>query len=55
MEVAQGDVLVVLEAMKLQRQVLADLDGRVIAVHVVVGEQVGIGQLLLELAAPGDP
>lgn len=48
-DVARGEVVAVLEAMKLQHQVIADMDGRVTAVHIAVGDQVGIGQMLLEV------
>lgn len=45
--VAKGDKLVVLEAMKMQLPVLADVDGTVTAVNVKVGDQVTDGQPLV--------
>ncbi|MDD9932105.1 MAG: biotin/lipoyl-binding protein [Myxococcales bacterium] len=52
--VSRGDVLLVIEAMKLQHNVLADVDGEVRAIGVGQGDQVAIGQLLLEIDAEGD-
>jgi biotin carboxyl carrier protein len=45
----RGDVLVVLEAMKMEQPLVAAAAGRVSAVRVGVGEQVGAGALLVEL------
>jgi acetyl/propionyl-CoA carboxylase alpha subunit len=47
--VQRGDVLLVIEAMKLQNNVLADVDGTVARVGATMGDQVGIGQLLVEI------
>ena len=49
--VKPGDVLVVLEAMKMEFQVVADVTGTVVALNVSVGSQVKAKQLLVELAA----
>jgi 3-methylcrotonyl-CoA carboxylase alpha subunit len=47
--VAKGDVLVVLEAMKMEHALTAPRDGVVAAVHVAPGAQVTDGTLLLAL------
>ena len=49
MAVAAGDSLLVLEAMKMQNHVAAQVAGRVRAVHVAPGETVAKGQLLVTL------
>ena len=49
--VAKGDVLVVIEAMKMENQIVAPFDGDVESVSVSVGDQVDANQLLLKLAA----
>jgi biotin carboxyl carrier protein len=48
-QVAAGQVLVLLEAMKLENRITAPSAGTVQAVHVSVGDSVGEGQLLLVL------
>jgi geranyl-CoA carboxylase alpha subunit len=48
--VAKGDVLVVLEAMKMVNQIVAPRDGVIASVHVAVGGQVNAGQVLLRMA-----
>jgi 3-methylcrotonyl-CoA carboxylase alpha subunit len=50
--VARGDVLVVLEAMKMEHALRATADGIVEAVHCAVGDTVSDGALLVEVA-PG--
>jgi acetyl-CoA carboxylase carboxyltransferase component len=54
--VGAGSALVVLEAMKMEHEVLAEIDGVVGELAVAVGDAVEAGQLLLTLApgAPGD-
>ena len=52
--VAKGDILVVLEAMKMEHSLRAAADGAVEAVHCAVGDTVGDGALLVEFA-PGEP
>jgi 3-methylcrotonyl-CoA carboxylase alpha subunit len=47
--VARGDVLVVLEAMKMEHSLTAPRDGAVAAVHVAEGAQVEDGTILLAL------
>ncbi|MCK8786710.1 acetyl/propionyl/methylcrotonyl-CoA carboxylase subunit alpha [Roseomonas sp. NAR14] len=46
--VARGDILVVLEAMKMEHSLRAASDGTVEAVHCAVGDPVGDGTLLVE-------
>lgn len=48
--VAQGQTLVVLEAMKMEHPVKADRDGVVAGLHTNTGDQVKRSQLLVELA-----
>jgi biotin carboxyl carrier protein len=47
--VEQGQVLVVVEAMKMENEIVARHDGAVESVAVVVGDQVASGQELLRL------
>ncbi|HEX4034907.1 MAG TPA: biotin carboxylase N-terminal domain-containing protein [Solirubrobacteraceae bacterium] len=48
-QVARGDVLLVLESMKMELQITAPHDGRVAAVHVAVGDQVPVESLLASM------
>ena len=48
--VAKGDLLVILEAMKMEHRITAPRNGVVESVHVNVGEQVENAQLLVTLA-----
>ncbi len=48
-EVGEGDVLVVLESMKMELSVSSPEDGVIGAVHVSVGDRVAQGQALLEM------
>lgn len=47
--VEQEQLLIVLEAMKMENQIIAPGAARVAKVHVKAGESVGEGQLLVEL------
>ena len=47
--VEQGQTLVVIEAMKMETSLSARISGKVSAVHITVGEQAAIGQLLVEI------
>ena len=48
--VAKGDVLVVVEAMKMEHAVRAPKDGTVERVLVSEGQMVGLGDVLVEMA-----
>ncbi len=48
--VAMGDVLLTLEAMKMEHAVCANCAGTVVALHVAVGDQVTPGKLLAQIA-----
>ena len=52
-KVAKGDILVVLEAMKMEHSLRAAADGVVEAVHCAVGDTVADGALLVEFT-PGE-
>ncbi len=52
--VRRGEMLVVLEAMKMEQRLTAPRDGRVAAVRVRAGDQVEEGQVLVELAADAE-
>jgi pyruvate carboxylase len=47
-KVQRDDKLLVLEAMKMQNEILSPIDGRIKAVHVKVGAMVPKGVLLVE-------
>lgn len=47
--VAKGQVLLILEAMKMEHRITAPMDGVAAAVHVAAGQQADNGQLLIEL------
>ena len=53
-DVAEGDTLVVLEAMKMELRIRAPHAGRVTAVSCKVGDVVERGQLLVELGPAGE-
>jgi propionyl-CoA carboxylase alpha chain len=48
-QVASGQPLVVLEAMKMENELTADRSGQVAVVHVAPGDTVDAGSLLVEL------
>jgi geranyl-CoA carboxylase alpha subunit len=48
-KVAKGDVLAILEAMKMQHQIIADVDGSVATIAVASGDQVAADDLILEI------
>ncbi len=52
--VAAGDVLMVIEAMKMEHTITAPYAGTVQALHFAPGDRVPEGSALLELAAAGD-
>ena len=47
--VSKGDRLAVLEAMKMQHEILASVDGEVSAIHGTPGDQAAVGDLILEI------
>ena len=51
--VARGDILVILEAMKLEHELRAAIDGVVDTVNVKPGEQVSIRQVLVTVKDRG--
>ncbi|NOX74505.1 MAG: biotin/lipoyl-binding protein [Alphaproteobacteria bacterium] len=48
-QIRKGDRLATLEAMKMQHEILADMDGVISAVHFAAGQQVRAGDLLVEI------
>jgi len=52
-EVVAGQPLLWLEAMKMEHRVAAPADGRVAALHVVVGQQVEVGAVLAVVTPTG--
>jgi len=52
-KVAKGDVLAVIEAMKMQHEIRADMDGVVAAVDAAEGLQVSAGDRLLQIDGDG--
>jgi biotin carboxyl carrier protein len=53
--VAQGDVLLVVEAMKMLNELRSRVAGVVTAVHPEKGQRVEIGDVLLEIREPEGP
>ena len=49
--VSRGQLLVVIEAMKMEHRMCAGASGRIKAVHVTVDQQVADRQLLVEIEA----
>ena len=49
--VSDGDVVVVVESMKMENEVVCDVDGAVTAVHVKEDESVSEGDRLVEVSA----
>ena len=48
--VPAGALLIVMEAMKMEHQIVAPFAGNVVALHARVGDQVGVRQVLVEIA-----
>jgi acetyl-CoA/propionyl-CoA carboxylase biotin carboxyl carrier protein len=53
--VAEGQLLAVVEAMKMETPLLAPFSGTVVGVPCTVGGPVAAGQIVVELAAAGPP
>lgn len=51
-QVAQGDVLCIVEAMKMMNEICAEVAGEVVAIHATDGQIVEHGQPLFTLRAP---
>ena len=49
--VSDGDVVVVVESMKMENEVVCDVDGAVAAVHVKEDDSVSEGDRLVEVSA----
>lgn len=52
--VSVGTRLVVLEAMKMQHEMRAEIDGVVTAINFAAGEQLAAGDPILEIKPPDD-
>ena len=48
--VKQGDVMMILETMKMLNRIMAPQDGTIKAIRVATGEKVAKGQMLIEIA-----
>ena len=53
--VAKGELLAVVEAMKMETSLLAPFSGTVVGVRCAVGGPVAAGQVVVELDAAGSP
>ncbi len=52
-DVSAGDVVVVIESMKMENEVICDVDGVATAVHVEEDQSVSEGDRLVEVSAAG--
>lgn len=48
--VKKGQVLVILEAMKMENEIVAPVDGQIVSVSVEKGQNVNLGDSLLQIA-----
>ena len=53
--ISKGDTLLILEAMKMEHQIIAPRDGEIASVKVIEGDQVANGELLIEMKDPDTP
>lgn len=49
-EIAEGETLLILEAMKMENEILAPRSGKVVELNVKEGKSVTLGELLVEIA-----
>jgi acetyl-CoA carboxylase biotin carboxylase subunit len=49
--VAKGQMVAMIEAMKMENALVAQMDGRIVVIHAVAGEQVRAGDLVAEIEA----
>ncbi|MDG1751312.1 MAG: biotin/lipoyl-binding protein, partial [Thalassotalea sp.] len=49
-QVEAGDVVIVMEAMKMETEIRAVSGGEIVSVHVREGDSVTVGEILLSLA-----
>ena len=54
-KISKGDTLLILEAMKMEHQIIAPRDGEIASVKVIEGDQVANGELLIEMKDPDVP
>ena len=54
-EITEGDLLVVVESMKMEKPIYAHESGTIQTIHITVGESVKAGQLLIDIAAQSAP
>jgi acetyl/propionyl-CoA carboxylase alpha subunit len=50
-EIVKGQPVLVMEAMKMEYTLKSDIDGKVFAIHCMVGDQVVLGKVLVKLEA----
>ena len=48
--VKKGDILAVLEAMKMENEIISPVDGKVSTIHVEKGQNVNLGDTILQIA-----
>jgi oxaloacetate decarboxylase alpha subunit len=48
-QVQEGDLLLILEAMKMENEIIAERDGTISQLHIQEGDAVQLGQVLLTL------
>jgi biotin carboxyl carrier protein len=48
-KVKEGDLLAILEAMKMEYPLAAPFDGKIAKIHAKAGDKVGLGDLIIEI------